>query len=360
MREGLGLTQEQLAAKTLHLRRPVARATISALEQGKHSPTAATIVAICKVLHVEPMEVIDRLEVAAGSGVPESASDADLEARLHECLAAEALHEALEILGRLCAREPGPQRIEWTICRARTLGRLGALRAAKAVAERAVSLSSGDPARQADAYLALSEALARLDNLQLALDAAERAVERSHCAAQIQGRARLQQGRVLQRAGRPEDARQAFVAGREQAAACGDMSLSIECEGSAGICLLELGRVREAHMRVLRCVERARRHDMPAREAHWLVELGRIALADGRIADAQRHADAALPLARRCAEWPIVFGATMLRHRITRRVDPADPDRRRVAYLKKILGLAGADDRDVVELRREPSSRARR
>lgn len=349
------------------MRRPVSRATISALEQDKHSPTAATLVAIARVLHIDPMEVIDRLEVAeASNGAPAGGSRADLEARLRECLASEEFHECLAALNALLGnlrrdtvldpRARARCEIEWRTRRAWVLERIGALVAAKADAERALAGSAEHPEHQAEIYLVLSRTHARLGNLPLALDAAERAVARSTLGAEeLQVRAWLQKGRVSQLAGAHEEARQAFVAGREHAVPAGDTALILECEGSAGVCLLELGRVREAHMRVLQCVERARRHGMPMREARWLVELGRIAFADGRTADAQRHADAALRLARQCEEWPIVFGATMLRHRIARRVDPADPDRRRVAYLRKILGWVGthADHRDMREFRRE-------
>ena len=370
MRESLALTQDQLAARTLALRRPVSRTTISALEQGKHSPTAATVVAISKVLHIEPMEVIDRLELAAGScTIRAPFGAARLDERLHECFANEEFQEALEILDVLCedarhdsALDPDARvrrLVDLTTRRALALERLGALVAAKATAERALSLAADHPELQAEAYLILAETHLRLGNLPLAVDTAQRAVERStRSSAKVHVRAWLQQGRALRDAGLHEDARQAFVAGRDCALAADDAVLSIECEGSVGVCLLELGRVREAHTKVLQCVERARRHNMPVREARWLVELGRIAFVDGRSADAQRHADGALRLARNGEEWPIVFGATLLRHRIARRADPTDPDRRRVAYLKKILGWVGdhADHRDLREFRREVSS----
>ena len=71
------------------------------------------------------------------------------------------------------------------------------------------------------------------------------------------------------------------------------------------------------------------------READVL-ELGRLALSRGRLDEADGLAAAALAIAKPRDHALVTFRAEWLRHAVQRHRDPADPDRHRLAYLKKL------------------------
>jgi hypothetical protein len=105
-------------------------------------------------------------------------------------------------------------------------------------------------------------------------------------------------------------------------------------EGNIGMCWLHLGRADRARLWVERAVRLARKHSRPMLAASWLVELGRIALDEGRPIEAERHARRAIRLAKPREHWLTLFRAEWLLHLIERH---SGPDRHRLAYLKKLL-----------------------
>jgi tetratricopeptide (TPR) repeat protein len=102
------------------------------------------------------------------------------------------------------------------------------------------------------------------------------------------------------------------------------------------MCCVELGQVDEARKWVVRAVERAREQSQPALEASWLVELGKIAYRQDTLDEADSYAGAALQIAKPRQHLMSVFRAEWLRHRIARRLRPEDPDRHRLAHLRKL------------------------
>ncbi len=366
MRQALGLTQDELAARTNSLPWPVSRAAISALEKGKHSPAATTILALAEVLRIDTMEVMDRLKLATArkpSGVAPSYEALDVQFK--DLFGAGEFRQALTLLdeaaeqvgrARIDPRERNRRLATIDIRRATTLKRLGALLAARASAERALGRATDFPELRADAYIALAECQLRLGNLQLGIDSADRGVDAaSGCVAAVIARAWDQQGRALAELGRHEDARQAYVRARDKATEADDPVHRIHCEGNIGARLLVLGKKGEARKRISEAVRLARALSRPALEAIWLVALGRVELAAGRLPAADRAADAALRMAQAGEQWLTVFRATMLKHALARRRNPRDPDRHRIAYLKKLYRWVeeNVSDPDVREFREE-------
>ena len=108
-------------------------------------------------------------------------------------------------------------------------------------------------------------------------------------------------------------------------------------EGNIGMCWLAQGQASEARTWVRRAVDLARRNSQPMLEASWLVELGKIALHDGQPSEADGCAQAALRIGKPLDHHSTVFRAEWLRHRVAVKLDPADPDRHRLAYLRKLF-----------------------
>jgi tetratricopeptide (TPR) repeat protein len=99
---------------------------------------------------------------------------------------------------------------------------------------------------------------------------------------------------------------------------------------------MDLGRLKEARARFLAAIKLARKHEEPTSEAFWLVELGVVALAEGRLDDAECYGQAASRIAKSRKRLLTVFRAEWLLHLVLRRQDPAAPDRHRLTYLKKL------------------------
>ena len=77
-------------------------------------------------------------------------------------------------------------------------------------------------------------------------------------------------------------------------------------------------------------------YKVPASEAFWLVALGRAALLDHRLEEADTYAVAALAIAKPMDNLLTSFRAEWVRHLVQRERRPEDRDRHRVAYLKKL------------------------
>lgn len=169
MREALGLTQDEIAAKTNGLPWPVSRAAVSALEKGKHAPAATTILALCEVLRIDATEVMDRLKLAAAPRRPIDNRDyAQLRLWFEGFFSTGDFRQALTVLDAMAMAaakdravtpsERSRRLVAVDISRATTLKRLGAITASRSSAERALERSAEFQDLQANAYVALSEA----------------------------------------------------------------------------------------------------------------------------------------------------------------------------------------------------------
>jgi tetratricopeptide (TPR) repeat protein len=171
----------------------------------------------------------------------------------------------------------------------------------------------------------------------LARDAAERAVAlSSDCEPRVRGWAWIEKGEVLAAAQRFAEAREAFLVARTHVLAAADRPHEVKVEGNVGACYHGLGHFKQARVRYVKAVELARRHELPASEAHWMVELSRLSLDEGRLEPAEQWARAALRIAKPSNQVLTTFRAEWLLHRARCAAAPGDPDRHRVAYLKKL------------------------
>jgi hypothetical protein len=102
------------------------------------------------------------------------------------------------------------------------------------------------------------------------------------------------------------------------------------------MCWLAQGDLDQARGWVEGAIEHARKKRQPALEASWLVELGKIAFAQGRIDDADVQARSALRLARTDEHFLTVFRAEWLRQRVVETRGPGEIDPRRLNLLKSL------------------------
>lgn len=361
------MTQEEVALKTQAGPWPVSRATIGAIETGKTQPALGTVVALTEVLHIDPMEVIDRLKLAAApiAGHDDRTLE-ELDQQSKHLFYSGHFREALAILDTLAEQvstrvrrgdAPGGMTLAAVeVRRATTLKRLGFLTAAKSTAERAIAISATCPSLQAQGFVVLAGSHLQLGNLPMGTHAADRAVELcSGCEPVVQGQAWAQKGRALWEARQYEEARQAFLAARKLADEGGDRTNLVHLEGNIGMCLAELGRNRPARVHIVRAIKKARRFHLPSHEATWRIELGNISLAEGHLDEAREMAEGSLRIARPRENWGTVFRAVMLLHRIAKVQDPQNPDRHRVHYLKRLLPWVEerCADEDVAEFLKE-------
>jgi tetratricopeptide (TPR) repeat protein len=219
-------------------------------------------------------------------------------------------------------------------------------------AERAITLSDTLPEIQAQAYLVLAALLVHLGRLPLARDAADRArqIAGDLGDVKLQGWCWIETGEVLAAAGRHAEARGAFLEARRLVRAVGDSHHAIKVEGNIGQCLHELGRHVSARRRYQAAIALARRHKVPASEALWLVELGRLALDRGSPGDADACAAAALRIAKPNEDLLTCFRAEWLRHLVHQKVQSGEHDRHRIAYLKRLY-VQLEEHRGVPEIR---------
>ena len=348
-RKAQNLSQEQLA--DLARRRPgrVSRAMISAVERGRHLPGLEVLLTLSQVLHISPSEVLERLELARGESI-------DASGRSYEELDRQASRSFwngdprlavayYDTMLSLLQEDPPPDADEVVrrtatteLRRGAALRRCGASVAARGAIERAITLSDDIPEIQIQAYLVLAALLVQLGRLPLARDAAERALQLADDLSDVklQGWAWIEKGEVLAAFGKHAEARDAFLRARKCIKQVGDFHHAIKIEGNIGHCLHELGRVDQARRRYLNAIALSRRHKVPASEALWLVELGRLALRKRQPADADACALAALRIAKPLDDLLCCFRAEWLRHLVHHERCPGESDRHRVAYLKRL------------------------
>jgi transcriptional regulator with XRE-family HTH domain len=339
------LTQEQVAAMTRNTPWHLSRAAISAIERGQNFPGMEAMLALSNVLYVDPKELIERARLS--TTVPVDVTDLTLEQlgrRAARYFWAGDFRKALSVYDAMLERMAlsPPDDVDRALAnleirRATALKRAGALLSAIATTERAVSLSAGYPEIHAEAYILLADLQCQRGHLPLAGDAANRAIELSRSLdPRVQGWAWMTRAHVRFLEGDHSGARDAFLEARKQAQAAGDDHHLTHIDGDIGMCLLAAGQVAEARKWVLRAVERSRRQSQPALEASWLVELGKIALRQQKHEEAERFASRALRIARPRDNVLTIFRAEWLRHRIARELRPEDPDRGRLARLRKL------------------------
>jgi len=348
-RESQNLSQEQLAALTRARSGPVSRAMISAVERGRHLPGLDVMLALSQVLHVSPTEVLERLELARGdSQLTEGLSYEELEQRASESFwsgnprhAASCYDAMLQLLDLTPPRSKIEKIRQTATCELRrgaALRRCGATSAARSAVERAISLADGQPEIQVQAYFVLTALLIQLGRLPLARDAADRALTLSSKldSVKLVGWAWIEKGEVLTAGGNHEQAREAFLEARRFVRQAGDWAHAVKVEGNIGHCLHELGRLGQAERRFRAAVVLARRHKLPNSEALWLVELGRLAFDGDRFDDADTRASAALKIAKEKDDFLTCFRAEWLRHLVHEQWTSGEPDRHRVAYLRRL------------------------
>jgi len=363
-RESQNLSQEQLAALTDGRPGRVSRAMISAVERGQHLPGLDVLLTLSQVLHISPNEVLERLELARVTDLDTAGLSLDeLERKASERFWAGDHRHAVACYDAMLRKlehdgAPGDSG-ELTLRIARTelrrgaaLRRCGATVAARGAVERAISLADGVPQIQAEAYVVLVALLDKLGCGPLARDAAERAVELADQSddPRVKGWARIEKGVVLMSCGRYAEARRAFVQARQWVRKANDRRHEIHVEGNIAGCLKELDRPQQARKRYLNAVALSRRYGVPSLEAVWLVELGRLAMDAGDLDEVETYALAALKIAKPAEHLMTCFRAEWLHHQAQIRRRPEDPDRHRVAYLRRLYARL-EDHRGIAEIR---------
>jgi tetratricopeptide (TPR) repeat protein len=343
------LTQAQVASMTRESPWQLSRAAISAIERGQNFPGMEAMLALSNVLYVDPKELIERARLSTVVPVDISGvTFADLDRKASDFFWSGEFRKAVSVYDAMLekiALEPNGDREQKArrvatleVRRATALKRAGALQAAIATVERAISLSASFPDIQVEAYVVLAGLQCQRGLLPLARDAAQRAIDLSTDAAPpAQGWAWMVKARTDYLAGRYEEARQAFLESRRLAELSGDHHHLTHIDGNIGSCHQALGHTDEARRWFRRAVDSARIRNQPSLEASWLIELGRIALSENQTDKADRLAQAALRIARPREQLLTIFRAEWLRHLVARQADPAKSDGGRLAYLRKLF-----------------------
>lgn len=348
-RESQNLTQEQVSSLTRGASWQLSRAAISAIERGQNFPGMEAMLALSNVLYVDPKELLERARLS--TVVPldiTNLSYEELERQANQYFWGGDFRKALAVYDALLEKIAleSPERSEESsrriasleVRRATALRRAGALLSAIATAERAIALSTDYPEIQARAYVALAGLQAHRGNMPLARDAAERAILLASKVAdpRVQGWAWNVKAKVHYMSEHFEEARKAYTKSRDLAIEAGDLQHLTHNEGNIGMCWWEEGVLEEAAAWLTRAVERARKQAQPALEASWMVELGRMALQQGHLDEADRYAQASLRIAKPREHFLTIFRAEWLLHLVHRRTAPMDPDRPRLEYLRKL------------------------
>jgi transcriptional regulator with XRE-family HTH domain len=348
-RAAQSLTQAQVAAMTRETPWQLSRAAISAIERGQNFPGMEAMLALSNVLYVDPKELVERARLSSVVPVDISGiSYEELDRKASGYFWAGDFHRAISVYDAMLekvALEPADDAVERArriatleVRRATALKRAGALLAAIATVERAISLSVEFPEIQAEAYIVLAGLQCQRGHLPLANDAARRAVDlSSEASPQARGWAWMAKARVDYLSAEYEQARQAYLEARRLAELAGDHHHLTHIDGDIGICYLGQGEIREARRWIRRAIDSARMRNQPTLEASWLIELGRIALQEGKTEEADSMAQAALQIARPREQLLSVFRAEWLRHLVGRAETPPREDRGRLVYLRKLF-----------------------
>ncbi len=348
-REGMRLTQAEVAEATRKGTWQLSRAAVSAIERGQNFPGLEAMLALSNVLYLDPKEIIERARLAAVLPGDESElSDEELEARASEYFWAGSHKNALAIydtlLERLAVRgsnldeSPRVRQAVLEIRRATALKRAGALHSALSAAERAIALAIDHPTIQAEAYIVLAGLQSQRGHEPLARDAADRAVALAASGGPtLLARATIVRGQVLHLAGDVAAAKAAFLEAREHAIAGDDLDHLTHIDGNIGVCSFELGGYAEARSWLDRAIQEARDRRQPSLEAGWLVTLGRVAFVENKLDEADRLARQALAIACNPVQIMTTFRAEWLRHRVDVRSGVKQPDAARIQRMRKLF-----------------------
>ncbi|MCP3979282.1 MAG: helix-turn-helix transcriptional regulator [bacterium] len=347
-REAQQLTQEQVADLTKDSPWQISRAAVSAIERGQNFPGLEAMLALSNVLYIDPKELVERARVAAVT--PEGSEDlssAELEKKASDRFWEGDYRSALGIYNAIIDRvshefEDDPKKMSVSLApleirRATCLKRAGALQVAIGTAERAIALSIDAPKIQAEAYVVLADLQCLRGHLPLAGDAARRARELSvDSDPRLSGWAWMVQAQVHYLSDRFAEAREAFQEAHDRARLAGDELHLTHIEGDIGMCWLAEGRLDQAREWFQRATKHAKVRRQPVLEASWLVELGRLDLEQGNLAEAEARAVEALNLAVPRGHNLTQFRAEWLRHNVVLRTEPGRRDRVRLALLRKL------------------------
>lgn len=344
-RETQHLSQYQVAELTGG---QISRTSISDIERGQNLPGLGALVCLSRVLHVDPLEVIERVELETAAPVDVTGLSFDeLLHRAEELFWSTEYRSALAVydaMADLLALDPPASEVDRRRLRARVeinravaLRQCSALRASEAAAKRAAQAADSFPDLQAETQMVLASLYSFEEIFVLAKIAAEQAVSLSSSGpAKLQGQAWSQKGNVLFRSGDYEAAREAFLHARQHSLEAKDKHNLASIEGNIGGCLVKLDRRQQARARFRTALKLAKETGDLLMGATWLIELGELAFDDGALEEADRHAHAALRIARQADRVLAVFRAEWLRHRNIKRRTPEEPDTNRLNRLKKL------------------------
>ncbi|ANM29136.1 hypothetical protein ABI59_05295 [Acidobacteria bacterium Mor1] len=294
--------------------------------------------ALCRALHIDPTEVLERLEFTTLSrGIEIADVDDELENakslfRSGNFRGALAIYDSImDVLTANSVERPKLARVE--INRSTTLRRCGELRAADASARRATELAAGNSALSAEAFMLLASINAFEGHSTLAKLFAARAVDLSTSASDaVRCQALTQRGAVLARDGAFERARQDFLSARRISVKLQNHATLARIEGNIGACYLETGRLSLAARRFRSAIEIAHAHSEPSIVASWTIELGRTRLMSRDTEGASQLARRALALCDSRTQPLNVFRAEWLLHK----AKPAEHRARRRRRLDRL------------------------
>lgn len=352
-RESQRLSQEQLAAMTGGSGWGVSRAAIGAVERGRSLPSLEALVTLSRVLHFEPTEVLERVDLAATAPLDLTGISLEqLGRRAYDYFWESDFRRAAAtydvMLERLALDPPADReklehlRSGIELRRAAALRRCGALLSAEAAAKRSISLRGGGRDVQAQAYALLAKIEVQRGFLPLATVHAQKAVELAEgCEDRVLARALLEKGDVLFASDDFEAAKSTFLEARDLLMRARDEKHLSHAEGNIGLCHARLRDPGKARTWFGRALDLARAQRFPSLEARWLTELGRLALEQGDPEEADRLATAAARVAR-SNEDPIgTFRAEWVRHLVAVARDSGIEDRQRLGLLRRLLVRVG-------------------
>ena len=347
-REAQRLSQDQVADMTAGQSWRVSRATVSGIERGRHMPSLEALLALSRILHVKPLEALERAELASATPVDltgQTVKTLSLQARdafnTGDYRKAAALYDATRDLLRLkpsddpAEHERVAAQIE--IGSAAALRQFGAMASAENAAKSAVLKSDRYPDLLAQAYSVFATIQWQTGFASLAVDTSRRAVEiAKECDERVQGRALLGLGNALLERQRFQEAHQAYLDARAKTLSCDDVANLIHSERGLGLSLAAMGDRARARTWLARSLERARKQSLPLLEAHSLVELGRVTLEGGKIDEAENFALEALLIARPRDHALSIFRGVWLQFLVAERRTPGGDHAQLVESLNRL------------------------
>jgi len=343
-RQSQRLTQADVANRTRESPWQLSRAAVSAIERGKNFPGLEAMLALSTVLHIDPKELIERARLSVVPADVTGRSREELERQASKyCWAGDfnkalavydAIVEMMMLEGAGESREAAALLARVEVRRATTLKRAGALLSAIASAERALLLSRYDAEIQAEVYVVLADLQVQRGHLPLADVAARRAIELSaQSSLAAQSWAWMVLGRTRFMAEEFEEAREAFLQARRCALEDGNEQHLAHIEGNIGSCWTAQGETGQGRAALERAIELARKRGQTHLEASWTVELGKIAMTEDRFDEANELAQAAMAVAGPRDHSLTMFRAEWLLYKVNLRINPGEPDPRRLARL---------------------------